>query len=72
MITQLKRYAIQILLRAEHTQPDTARIAEVSLRTCDESSGARGGAVDDEKERARVHSGDRRRRNLSGPWRKGC
>jgi transposase len=33
MITQLKRYEVQILLKANHTQKDTARIAKVSLRT---------------------------------------
>jgi len=33
MISQLKRYGVQILLKAGHTEADTARLAEVSLRT---------------------------------------
>ena len=33
MIPQMKRYEIQILLKAGHTQEDAARIATVSLRT---------------------------------------
>ena len=33
MIDQLKRYEIQILLKAGHSQTDTSRIAKVSLRT---------------------------------------
>jgi len=33
MITQLKRYEVQILLKADHTQKDTAERAKVSLRT---------------------------------------
>ncbi len=33
MIPQMKRYEIQILLKAAHTQEEAARIAAVSLRT---------------------------------------
>ena len=33
MIPQMKRYEIQILLKAGHTQEDAVRIAAVSLRT---------------------------------------
>ncbi len=33
MITQLKHYEVQVLLKANHTQRDTARRAKVSLRT---------------------------------------
>ena len=54
MITQLKRHEIQILLKAEHTQKDTASIAKVSLRTvrrvAEEPDVQH---VDDEQERAR-------------------
>jgi len=33
MLTQLKRHEVQVLLRAGHTQKETARIAKVPLRT---------------------------------------
>ena len=58
MITQLKRYEIQVLLRAGHTQPDTARIAEVSLRTVQRVvAEPEIETVEDDKERARRRIG---------------
>jgi transposase len=33
MITQLKRHEVQVLLKAKHSQKETAEVAEVSLRT---------------------------------------
>lgn len=54
MITQLKRHEIQILLKAEHTQKDTARIAKVSLRTVRRvAEEPEVEHVDDEQERER-------------------
>ena len=54
MITQLKRHEIQILLKAAHTQKDTARIAKVSLRTVRRvAEEPEVQHVDDEHERAR-------------------
>ncbi len=58
VITQLKRYEIQVLLKAGHTQPDAARIAKVSLRTV-QRVGVEPGieTVEDDKERARRRIG---------------
>jgi transposase len=54
MIPQLKRHEIQILLKAGHTQQDTARIATVSLRTVQRVATEPGVQhVEDDKERTR-------------------
>ena len=58
VITQLKRYEIQVLLKAGHTQPDAARIAEVSLRTVQRVViEPEIETVEDDKERARRRIG---------------
>jgi transposase len=58
VITQLKRYEIQVLLKAGHTQPDAARIAKVSLRTVQRVSiEPEIETVEDGKERARRRIG---------------
>lgn len=58
MISQLKRYGVQVLLKAGHTEADTARLAKVSLRTvrrvAEEPDVER---VDDTEERARRRIG---------------
>jgi hypothetical protein len=58
MIPQVKRYEIQILLKAGHTQEDTARIATMSLRTVQRVAGEPAvQQVEDREERARRRIG---------------
>jgi len=58
MIPQLKRHEIQILLKAGHTQKDTARIAAVSLRSVLRVAGEPAvQQVEDRRERVRRRIG---------------
>src|SRR5271157_1737365 len=62
MIPQMKRYEIQILLKAGHTKEDAARIAAVSLNTVQRVAGEPViRTVEDLGERARRRIGGRPR-----------